>query len=164
MLSKEIETALNEQLVIEAKSSHSYLAWASWAENAGYPGIAKFMYAHSDEERQHMLKLLHYINERGGKAVVPALDKPEVTFNTITELFNRLLEHERSVTANINEVVGLCLSNRDYSTHNFMQWYVAEQLEEEALATDLLDRLNLIGNDKSGMYMFDRDIMTMRGA
>lgn len=162
MLSKKIETALNEQLLVEAKSSHAYLAWASWAENEGYPGIAKFMYAHSDEERQHMLKLLHYINERGGKAIVPSLEKPEVSIENITTLFQRLLEHERSVTASINEVVGLCLTERDYSTHNFMQWYVSEQLEEEALATDLLDQLNLIGNDKSGMYLFDRDIMTMR--
>jgi ferritin len=163
MLAKEIEVALNDQLVTEAKSSHQYLAWASWAENAGYPGVAKFMYAHSDEERQHMLKLLHYINERGGKAVVPALEKPEVTFQGIKDLFLHLLQHERAVTGSINEVVGLCLSARDYSTHNFMQWYVSEQLEEEALASDLLDRLNLIGDDKSGMYLFDRDIMAMRG-
>lgn len=163
MLSREIEIALNDQLVIEAKSSHVYLAWASWAENAGYPGIAKFMYAHSDEERQHMLKLLHYINERGGRAIVPELAKPSVNFENIKDLFQSLLEHERFVTSSINDVVGLCLTSRDYSTHNFMQWYVAEQLEEEALATDLLDKLNMIGNDKSGMYMFDRDIMLVRG-
>lgn len=163
MLAPKIEAALNEQLVIEAKSSHQYLAWASWAENSGFPGIAKFMYTHSDEERMHMLKLLRYINERGGKAIVPAMDKPEIVFQTIKDLFTSLLNHERSVTAAINEVVGTCLDIRDYSTHNFMQWYVAEQLEEEALASDLLDRLNMIGDDKSGMYLFDRDIMNLRG-
>lgn len=163
MLSPKIEAALNEQLVIEAKSSHQYLAWASWAENSGYPGIATFMYTHSDEERMHMLKLLRYINERGGKAVVPAMEKPVITFEGIKDLFVSLLNHERGVTASINEVVGACLDERDYSTHNFMQWYVAEQLEEEALASDLLDRLHMIGSDKGGMYLFDRDIMGMRG-
>jgi ferritin len=164
MLAPKIEAALNEQLVIEAKSSHQYLAWASWAENSGFPGIANFMYTHSDEERMHMLKLLRYINERGGKAVVPAMDKPVIVFKNIKDLFTSLLQHEQGVTASINEVVGICLDVRDYSTHNFMQWYVAEQLEEEALASDLLDRLNMIGDDKSGMYLFDRDIMNLRGA
>lgn len=163
MLSNEIESALNQQLKIEAASSHLYLAWASWAENSGYPGIAQFMYAHSEEERQHMLKLLHYINERGGKAIIPELEKPTIRFANISELFQNLLKHEKGVTKAINEVVGLCLNERDYSTHNFMQWYVSEQLEEEALATDLLDKLNMIGNDRSGMYMFDRDIMNFRG-
>jgi len=160
MLSKEIEKSLNNQLQLEALSSHYYLAMASWAENKGYPGIADFMYQHSDEERMHALKLVRYINERGGVAVIPALDKPELDFDSISDLFKNLYDHEVNVTESINEVVGECLSMRDYSTHNFMQWYVAEQLEEEALAREILDRLSLIGNDKGGMYLFDRDVKT----
>ena len=162
MLSNEIELALNQQLKVEAASSHLYLAWASWAESTGFPGVAQFMYAHSDEERQHMLKLLHYINERGGKAIIPELEKPNIRFSSISDLFKNLLKHEKAVTSSINQVVGLCLKEQDYSTHNFMQWYVSEQLEKESLATDLLDKLNMIGDDKSGMYMFDRDIMNFR--
>jgi len=160
MLSKTIEEALNAQVKIEALSSHYYLAMASWAENHGYPGIANFMYLHSDEERLHMLKLVRYINERGGIAIVPSLDKPKVDYNDITSLFQDLLDHEIGVTQSINDVVGACLQERDYSTHNFMQWYVAEQLEEEALAREIMDRLKLIGSDKGGMYLFDRDIST----
>lgn len=160
MRSKEIEKALNEQLKIEAESSHHYLAMAVWAENEGFPGIAEFMYQHSDEERMHMLKLVKYINERGGKAMVPALEKPKVKFDNIKALFQSLYDHEVAVTQSINEVVDVCLKEKDYNTHNFMQWYVAEQLEEEALAREILDRLNLIGNDKGGMYLFDRDIKT----
>jgi len=160
MLSKQIETALNEQLKIEAVSSHYYLAMASWAENKGYPGIAEFMYQHSDEERLHMLKLVRYINERGGVADIAAMDKPKISYETITDMFEDLLQHEVKVTQGINEVVHVCLQAKDYSTHNFMQWYVAEQIEEEALAREILDRLKLIGNDKGGMYMFDRDIKT----
>lgn len=160
MLSKEIENALNDQVKIEAVSSHYYLAMASWAENKGYPGIAEFMYQHSDEERMHMLKLVRYINERGGVADIAAMHKPEIQYTNITEMFEALLQHEVHVTNGINEVVHVCLQAKDYSTHNFMQWYVAEQIEEEALAREILDRLKLIGNDKGGMYMFDRDIKT----
>lgn len=160
MLSKTIETALNNQLQIEAQSSHYYLAMASWAENKGYPGIADFMYTHSDEERMHMLKLVKYINERGGTPSIPELSAPNISHTDITALFQDLLNHEINVTQSINEVVHECLSEKDYSTHNFMQWYVAEQLEEEALAREIMDRLKLIGNDKGGMYLFDRDIKT----
>ena len=158
MLSKKIETSLNSQLSIEAYSSHVYLAMASWAENEGFPGIADFLYSHSDEEREHMMKLVRYINERGGNAIIPTLKKPEINYSGITELFESLLKHEINVTLSINEVVHDCLQEKDYSTHNFMQWYVAEQLEEEALAHDILDKLKLIGGNAGGLYMFDRDV------
>lgn len=163
MLSKTIEAALNGQLKTEAQSSHYYLAMAAWAENKGYPGIAEFMYTHSDEERVHMLKLVKYINERGGTPAIPTLEKPKIEYDDITALFQDLLNHEISVTQSINEVVDACLQEKDYSTHNFMQWYVAEQLEEEALAREIMDRLKLIGNDKGGMYLFDRDIKSFHG-
>ncbi len=158
MLSKKIEATLNDQLTIEAYSSHVYLAMASWAENQGFPGIADFLYSHSDEEREHMMKLLRYINERGGSAIIPTLKKPVIKYNGITELFEDLLKHETNVTVAINSVVHDCLQEKDYSTHNFMQWYVAEQLEEEALAHDILDKLKLIGGNAGGLYMFDRDV------
>lgn len=158
MLSKKIETSLNNQLSIEAYSSHVYLAMASWAENQGFPGIADFLYSHSDEEREHMMKLVRYINERGGSAIIPTLEKPQIKYGGITELFEDLLKHEINVTVSINEVVHDCLQEKDYSTHNFMQWYVAEQLEEEALAHDILDKLKLIGGNAGGLYMFDRDV------
>lgn len=163
MLSKRIEKALNQQLKNEAFSSHLYLAMASWAENEGFPGTAAFLYRHSDEERMHMLKLVKYINERGGKAEIPLLDKPKVEFENIKEVFQSLLDHEVEITEAINHVVDETLQVKDYSTHNFMQWYVAEQLEEEALAREIMDKLNLIGNDKGGLYLFDRDIQNKQG-
>ncbi len=158
MLSKKIEAALNGQVAIEAASSQAYLAMASWAENQGLSGTAAFLYRHSDEERVHMLKLIKFINERGGHAVVPALKQPSTKFRSITDIFQSLLEHETKVTNEINGVVDLCLKEKDYTTHNFMQWYVSEQIEEEALARTLIDKLNLIGNDKGGLYLFDRDL------
>jgi len=158
MIDSTIEEALNGQIEMEARSSHFYLAMASWAENQGFNGTAEFLYRHSDEERQHMLKLVRFVNERGGKAQIPALASPQSEFSGLQSIFASLLEHETKVTASINDVVDLCLSRKDYTTHNFMQWYVAEQIEEEALARNILDKLALIGSDKGGLYLFDRDL------
>jgi len=164
MLSQKIQDALNAQIEVEASSSQFYLAMASWAETNGLNGVANFLYAHSDEERQHMLKLIKFINERGGKAVVPQLSKPPEEFESIQTIFQSLFDHEVKVTSEINSVVELCLTEKDYTTHNFMQWYVAEQIEEEALAADLLDKLKLIGGDNGGLYLFDRDLESMETA
>lgn len=158
MLNTKVEEALNRQIKVEADSSQIYLAMACWAETQGLVGTAKFLYLHSDEERQHMLKLVKFVNERGGKAIVPALAQPALDYGSIQDIFQSLLDHEIMVTTSINAVVDICLQEKDYTTHNFMQWYVSEQLEEEALARTIMDKLNMIGVDKSGLYLFDRDI------
>ncbi len=158
MLISKIQKALNKQVELEASSSQFYLAMASWAELNGLIGTSNFLYQHSEEERMHMLKLIKFINERGGTAIIPALAKPPLTYDSLKNVFQTLFEHELNVTDSINNVVDVCLSEKDYTTHNFMQWYVAEQLEEEALARTILDKLKMIGNDKGGLYMFDRDL------
>ncbi|WP_418264551.1 ferritin [Flavobacterium faecale] len=158
MLSKNIETALNKQVRIEAESSQIYLSMASWAETHGLEGISKFMYAQSDEERMHMLKIVKYINERGGHAQVSELKAPKTTYDTFQEMFQELYNHEVFVSESINELVHLSFLEKDYATHNFLQWYVAEQVEEESQAKTILDKINLIGDDKGGLYLFDRDI------
>ena len=158
MINREIENALNEQISAEASSSHLYLAMASWAETKGYEGVSNFFYKQSDEERQHMLKLVKYVNERGGHAHIPAIKEPSKMFDCLTHVFQDFLDHEVGVTAMINNLVHICLENKDYTTQNFLQWYVAEQIEEEALARTILDKLKLIGDDKGGLYLFDRDV------
>lgn len=162
MLSKSMQNALNEQVRIEAESSQLYLAMASWAEiQPGIDNTAEFFFRHSNEEREHMLKLLHFINERGGFAVIPALPQPQLTFPSLNHAFKQLLEHEIMVSNSINNLVDIALSEKDFATHNFLQWYVAEQIEEEALARILNDKLELIGEDKSGLYLFDRDVLNV---
>ncbi len=158
MLSSKIEKTLNNQIKIEAESSQIYLAMASWAEVQGLSGVATFMYAQSDEERDHMLKLVRYINERGGHAKISELSAPSIEFGSFKEMFQTLFEHEVFVSKSINELVDITLIEKDYATHNFLQWYVAEQIEEEAQARTILDKINLIGNDKGGLYLFDNDI------
>jgi ferritin len=158
MLTKNIEKALNEQIKIEAESSQVYLAMASWAETQGFEGVASFMYKHSDEERMHMLKLAKFVNERGGHAKVSALNAPPVSFGSFKEMFQTLFDHEVMVSAKINDLVDITLEFKDYATQNFLQWYVSEQIEEEALARNILDKINLIGDDKGGLYLFDNDV------
>jgi ferritin len=158
MLSERMQLALNKQIRIEAESSQIYLAMASWAELKGLEGTSEFMYSASDEERMHMLKLFKYINERGGHAKVSELDAPALEFGSIKEMFETLFKHEVYVSKTINELVHISLEEKDYATHNFLQWYVAEQIEEEAQARTILDKINLIGDDKGGLYLFDNDI------
>jgi ferritin len=158
MLSESIEKALNEQIKIEASSSQVYLAMASWAEVQGFEGVSSFMYAHSDEERMHMLKLVKFVNERGGHAKISTLEAPPAKFGSFKEMFQSLFDHEVLVSKRINELVDITLKEKDYATHNFLQWYVAEQIEEEALARTILDKINLIGDDKGGLYLFDNDV------
>lgn len=164
MLSKSIQEALNKQVQMEAESSQAYLAMASWAEiQPGLEGVTEFFYKQSDEERVHELKLIRFINERGGFAMIPALPQPMVTFQSLRRVFEEFLKHELMVSNSINDLVHLSLTEKDYATHNFLQWYVNEQIEEERTARVLNDKLELIGDDKSGLYLFDRDIISYRG-
>lgn len=158
MLSERMQSVLNKQIRIEAESSQIYLAMASWSEIKGLEGVSQFMYAQSDEERLHMLKFFKYINERGGHAMVSELSAPALEFGSIKKMFETLFKHEVFVSQSINELVHISLEEKDYATHNFLQWYVAEQIEEEAQARTILDKINLIGDDKGGLYLFDNDI------
>ncbi len=159
-----IEKLLNDQVKFEASASMQYLAMASWADANGYNGVAEFFYLQSEEERLHMIKLVKFINERSAEVIIPELDKPKSDFESLNQLFETFLEQEVFVTQKINHVIYECLQHKDYNVHNFMQWYVTEQLEEEAVAKTLLDKLKIIGDNKSGHYMFDRDINIIASA
>jgi ferritin len=162
MLNKKIEDICNRQVEREGFSSSLYLAMASWAETNGLSGVAGWMYNQSDEERIHMLKFIKYINERGGKAVMPALKKPNGDYKNVEDIFKEVLKHEEFITASINEIVALTLELKDFNTQNFLQWFVMEQVEEEASVRIVLDKLRLVG--KNNMYEFDRDIVGLRKA
>ncbi len=161
MLSKKMLNILNEQVSKEAYASHLYLSMASWAENQGLEGVSGWFYAQSEEEREHMMKFIRYINERGGHAIVPVVEQPPKDFPGIKEAFDASLEHEQMVSAAINSIVDLALKEKDFATHNWIQWFVEEQREEEDSVQGIIDKLELLG--KHGLYVFDRDIMSMRG-
>ncbi|HNW56784.1 MAG TPA: ferritin [Bacteroidales bacterium] len=162
MLKKKVEDICNRQVEREGYSSNLYLAMASWAETNGMAGVGQWLYTQAEEEKLHMLKFVKYINERGGKAVIPAFKKPPTDWKNVEEMFAEVLKHENFVTASINEIVALTLAEKDFNTHNFLQWFVTEQVEEESSAQAIIDKLKLGG--KNNLYQFDRDIMSMRTA
>lgn len=162
MLTKNVEQILVAQILKEGHSSNLYLAMASWAEAEGLEGVSNWLYVQAEEERMHMLKLIHYVNDRGGRAVIPAFEKPESNFPNVKVLFEKVLEHEEYVTASINEIVAVCAAEKDFTTQNWIQWFVNEQIEEERSAKNILDKLKLLG--ENNLYMFDRDIMAMRSS
>lgn len=162
MLNKKVEAALVAQIEKEAYSSNLYLAMAVWAETNGFEGTAKWFYAQADEERLHMLKFIKYVNERGGHSVIPAIEQPPAEFKSMSEVFAQTLEHEQYVSSLINDIVGVCVEEKDFTTQTWMQWFVNEQIEEEASVAGINDKLRLLGDHN--LYMFDRDIMGMRGA
>jgi ferritin len=160
-MNKRLLEICNRQVEREAYSSNIYLAMATWAETKGLPGIAAWLYAQSDEERMHMMKFISFISERGGHAIIPALEKPPVDYKTVSAMFDEVLAHEKYISESINEIVEMATEDKDYALLNWLQWFVAEQVEEETSVQAVIDKLNLLG-DKN-LYLFDRDIMSMRG-
>lgn len=162
MLPEKVEKILNEQILREDYSSQLYLSMASWAENKGFEGVSNWLYAQAEEERTHMLKLVKYVNERDGTAVIPGIETPPDDFGDVVEMFDKVLAHEKFISGSINEIVAVCIAENDFTTQNWIQWFVTEQIEEEASVKAIIDKLHLVG--RNNLYMFDRDIMSMRGA
>ena len=163
MLSKKIEEALNDQVSKEAYASSYYLAMASWCEINGLRGCASFLYEQSDEEKEHMMKLFRYVNAAGGHARVPALKEPPYNYKSLKDVFETALDQELSVTKSINELVELCFKSQDYSSFNFLQWYVAEQHEEENIFTTILNVFKIAGNDAKSLLLVDQEVERIRG-
>jgi len=164
MITKNVEKAINEQIKREEHSSRIYLAMASWAERNGYPGAANWLYVQTEEERIHMLKLVHYVNDRGGSAIIPALDAPDATFKSLHDVFQDVLKHEEYISASINELYSICTNEKDFTTANYLQWYITEQVEEESTVRSILDQIKLAGTDKGGLFMMDKEFATMATA
>ena len=159
-MNKVIEKILVEQIVKEAYSSNLYLAMASWAENKGLPGTSQWIYAQAEEERIHLLKFVKYVNERGGVAVIPAIDQPKFEAKNVKDLFKEILKHEEFISESINEIAATCVAEKDFATQNWIQWFISEQIEEEASVRSVIDVLNLMG--ENNMYLFEKEIVAMR--
>ena len=157
-LTQETEQLLNQQIAMEAKASASYLAMASWCEVKGYKYAAEFLYAQSAEEREHMLKLVHYINDVGGHALHPEITDIQHSFQSLREIFELAFMREIGVTQAIHRLVEHCWNYKDLATFNFLQWFVAEQIEEETTCRDILDLFDVIGEAGVGLHMIDKEI------
>lgn len=163
MLTGNILGLLNDQIALEAYSSNLYLAMSSWCSKQGYQGSAAFLKTHATEESAHMLKLFDYVNETGAMARVSAVPEPAMDYDSLTTLFTRIYEHEKNITASINRLVDNCLKEKDFSTFNFLQWYVGEQHEEEHLFLSILEKVEMVGEEGQAIFMVDREIGTFTG-
>ncbi|MBK5273413.1 MAG: ferritin [Bacteroidia bacterium] len=160
-LSKTIAAELNEQMTKEAHASQIYLSYAAWANRQGFGGIANFLFRHAQEERNHMMKILEYILKRGAKVHVTAIPAPPDNPVSINNCFEKVFEHEVDNTKAIYTLVKMSLEEEDWATWNFMQWFVKEQIEEETLAMNLLDKMKIAGGEKANhndLYSLDRDM------
>ena len=148
-LSDKMEKALTEQMNVENFQSNVYLAYGIWASDQGYGGIGNFLFRHSQEERNHSIKFMQYILNRGGKPKVTEIKAPGEDPQSLTDCFNKVFKHEVDNTEKIYNLVDLAMEEKDWATFNFLQWFVEEQIEEETLAMDLIDKLEIAGGDQA---------------
>ncbi|WP_372754015.1 ferritin [Mariniflexile sp.] len=148
-LSKKIEDILNSQVTKEAEAAQVYLSYGCWADSKGYSGIANYFFRHCKEERNHMMKVIQYIMGRGGEVKITDTKGPSKNPNSLQDCFEKTFKHEVENTTAIYEIVNLAHDEKDWATYNFAQWFVQEQIEEEKLIMDLLDKLKIAGGDKA---------------
>ncbi|MWV63203.1 ferritin [Helicobacter saguini] len=163
MLTKEVIKKLSEQVVKEMNASNLYLSMSSWCYTNRYDGAGQFLFEHASQESDHARKLITYLNETDARLELDAIEKPKHDFKGLLDVFEQTYEHELYITKSINELVDYMLKQKDYSTFNFLQWYVAEQHEEEALFRGIVDKIKLIGKESNGLFLADSYIKSLSG-
>lgn len=161
MLTKEQQKLLNDQITMELYSSVFYMSMSSWCHFNGLEGCGSFFDLQAKEEQMHMQKLVDYVSETGGQPIYGSLEAPPHEFESLIAVFKQTLDHERMITRSINNLVDTFLKDKDFATFNFLQWYVAEQHEEEHQFMTILDKIELIGTDKKSLYWVDQEIASI---
>ena len=151
-----MKKSLNDQVALEGAASNSYLAMASWCEVTGYDGAANYFYAQSDEQRTHMLKIIHYLNDMGAASTIPVIKSPLSTFKSLEGIIKIALKNEQAVTAAIHKMVEITQKEKDHSTYAFLEWFVNEQVQEETKFETILQKFDLLGRDKLGINEIDK--------
>ena len=155
-ISAKMKKALNDQVRLEADATNNYLAMASWCEVTGYEGAANYFYSQSDEERTHMLKIVHYLNDMGAIATISATKAPATSHKSLETLIKAALKNEQAVTKAIHKMVEISQRDKDHSTYAFLEWFVNEQVQEETKFETLLQKFDLIGRDKLAINEIDK--------
>jgi len=160
VLSEKLTSALSEQVNAEYYSAYIYLSMSATADGMGLKGVANWLFAQAQEEMAHGTNIYEYILERGATPAFNVIEKPPASFASVNEIFEMTLAHEQKVTKRINDIATLAMQEHDHACYQFMMWYVNEQVEEEASATDILDKLRLIGDSKGLLLSLDRELAT----
>ena len=164
MIKEAVEKAIINQIKNEEHSSRLYLSMASWCQVNGYPGAAAFLYKQTDEERMHMLKFVHFLNDRNGYSKLLALDNPTQEYKSLLDVFEKVMIHEEFITASINDLYEVALNSKDYTTGSYLQWFINEQIEEESTMHGILDKMKLAGNEAGGLFHIDKELSSLAAA
>jgi ferritin len=157
MIGPKMQEALNRHVQAETFSSYLYLAMSAWCEAKAWKGFARWLRAQSDEEVAHARKSLEFLLARGGEAKLAAIEAPPSSWTGIQAVFDAVLEHERKVTAFVNELSGTAQHEKDRAAEIFLQWFVSEQVEEEARVTEIVDRLRMVGDRPGAALYLDKE-------
>ena len=158
MLSKNLINALSNQVNAEYYSAYLYLSMSAAADQAGLKGVANWLFVQAQEEMAHGTHIYQYILERGEAPVFAAIQQPPGSFPDVQKIFEEVLAHERKVTASINALATLAMQESDHACYQFMMWFVTEQVEEEASATEILDKVRMIGDNKGLLLTLDNEL------
>ena len=158
MISKKMEKALNEQVNAELYSAYLYLSMESYFKSLNLNGFANWMMVQTQEEVSHAMKIYEFIDERGGRIALKAIEGPKTEWDSPLDVFKVVYEHEQKVTSLINDLVNLAIEEKDHATNSFLQWFVNEQVEEEASADQLVQQLKMMEKAPGGMFMLDREL------
>ncbi|MFO7867874.1 MAG: ferritin [Bacteroidales bacterium] len=157
-MNTQILTAINNQIQAELYSSNLYLAMSSWANAHGYKGISQWLKMQALEEHTHAMKFITFLEDRNEQPEILHIDKPESTWSGIKEVFDEVLAHEQKVTKLINTIYDLAIQEKDHASTSFLQWFIDEQVEEEATASEIIDEISLAGEKGAGIYMIDKEL------
>jgi ferritin len=158
MLSQALQDAINKQIKDELYSSYLYLSMSAYCEANNLPGAARWMRLQSDEETSHAMKLFDYVNDRGGRVKLQAIDQPPAEFESALDIFQQALRHEQKVTGLINQLYELAVKEGDYPTQIELQWFITEQVEEEKSATEIVELLKMVSDHGPSLIMADRQL------
>lgn len=158
MISKKMQDALNGQVNAELYSAYLYLSMESWCKSKNLNGFANWMRVQTQEEMLHVMKIYDFIDERGGRITLKAIDGPPTEWDSPLAVFEAVYEHEQKVSGLINSLVDLAIKEKDHATNTFLQWFVSEQVEEEASADQVVQQLKMIGDAPGGIFLFDREL------
>lgn len=164
MLKDPIEKELNQQINAELYSEYLYLSMAAYYEDEGLPGFASWMRAQANEEKAHAMRIYDFVIERDGRVTLDSIDSPPTEWSSPADAFEAAYDHEVEITEMIDDLVALARKENDNATENMLQWFVAEQVEEEATAQDILDKLEYVGDDGPGLLMIDQELGQRGGA
>lgn len=158
MIGKKLEEALNEQINAELYSSYLYYSMSAYFESVGHRGFASWMRVQAMEEMFHADKFFKFVHDRGGRVLLKAIQAPKTEWNSVLAVIEDTLVHERHVTSRIHNLVDLALQEKDFATKSFLDWFVNEQVEEEANVEEIIQDLRMVGDSREGIFLMNREL------